>query len=618
MLFLLFLTILQTAAQEDPVVPVLRAIFNQHPTVSHHTVLILRDVEVLKTLLPDQPTRLIIKDKTPIRIQHTRGLIIFIGMLNISEILSMTEWTPETQFLLVQPSINTDNFVLNFKYQDSENHSLIMTPTDIFTNFRNLLTPDSPDSSPVWQNTKQVMREFWSKRIQNVVVIMPQQTNIYLYAIFPFSDHRCQDEILPTLINIWSSTTESFYKQLIPFPDKLGNLFGCPLEVCVVEVPPGLMLKDRMTLDGIEGKLVHEILSALNATLRINVKQDPKWFGNFTAMDHLFREITLWSSDIGAGLLLPTFPDKETDNVNFCTTVCLAWAVPNQLVPKSAFLVMADVFEPIVWYWVGFSIIAAMVVSAILAHVEGRPCSEVMKIFSITFGQSTRLPRVRSLKILFCNFMWFVLAFSMVYQAGFGSNRIVLRPAYQLKTPRDVLESEIELAGSFTAKRIFDRQNDNKINIRGMDTQNGLTKVAYEQKTAFLGIRITSKYFTRIITPDLRDLVYLQEECLIQYHPALALKHSSPYTAIAKSTVELLVEAGIVDHETKMYMTRVNFRHRFHRRHVRREPPPSVVIALHSIIRYGFGLSLFVFLAEHVLYYIGTRYREQQGLWVHH
>lgn len=590
----------------------------------HHLVLVFRGLEFKESLLPKDLTRYIIKGRLPKQVMRPTGVFVFQGLLSLEDILENILWTARTRFVVVEPRNRaTDRFFIeSYKYQNHRKQELIMTEKELKQDFDGLLMEEKSDSTMkiLWNDVINTMREFWKFRIQHLAVLVPQKRNVYFYTYFPFAEDHCQDEIVPTLVNVWSDTKKAFYKVPKLFSNKTENLFRCPLNITLNLIPPSVMHTTDRELDGIEGNLIMRILKNLNATPIFRIKHDFPSSSRYSAVDQLFWDVIEGGSDIGAGLLLPRLPveaeARSSDDVNFCITVCLTWAVPNESVPKPPLLVILDVFSSDLWWLVIYTLLLSATVYGVFLKVSPssryRFREEIFKLVSLTFGKSALLPRQTTLRVFLSSFLLFSFLLSTVYQAGFGSNRLVRLPIQQLKTTQQVLASRLEMVGTYAAKQILEQKvgltdGGDKVQIRPMDIQNALLKVAYEKKTAFLGLRLTSKYVTRILKPELRDLIYLQNECLVQYHPSLIFKPSSPYTRIAEETINRMVEAGFVDHFMKKAMSRIPVGQIRNKKRIRRSPHPTLESGDFLILKWGLFISFLAFIGEHLKYYYQSR-----------
>ncbi|XP_067636321.1 uncharacterized protein [Eurosta solidaginis] len=116
---------------------------------------------------------------------------------------------------------------------------------------------------------QQIFDYCWSHYIINVAVLVEVNPNdIELYTYFPFSRHHCKS-VEPKQINPKNSIPQMHSSTL--FPNKVKNLYGCPLSVALFNVPPYIILprpnQSELLFGGTEGQLLHLLANEINFTV---------------------------------------------------------------------------------------------------------------------------------------------------------------------------------------------------------------------------------------------------------------------------------------------------------------------------------------------------------------
>lgn len=114
------------------------------------------------------------------------------------------------------------------------------------------------DMNP-YRDMNKIFQYMWSKFIINVNIVVATSPNeLEMFTYFPYTPAHCS-RTAPVLINKFADS--SFRRAENYYPEKTGNLFGCPLRVATFNIAP-LMFATRgaaegeYELSGIDGELV--------------------------------------------------------------------------------------------------------------------------------------------------------------------------------------------------------------------------------------------------------------------------------------------------------------------------------------------------------------------------
>lgn len=592
----------------------------QHYT-SHRRqlILILREVNFDLSVISHSSTVKLHQDEiTDAVYQKFIGTRVIPTRADVSQILNTLRWSSQTRFIVFLPRKNaSDKFYLeDLKYQSIDFPGVI-SDSDIKRDFgRDVLSEDEKEfleniSTP----TVRILKQFWEQRITNAIVAVPQKSNIYFYTYFPYTKYDCPDKVVPVLLNIWYSKSARFYKYPIRFfGDKTRNLYKCPLNISLIPRPPGIVkLKSEGSVGGIEGGIIMHIVEKLNATpfFRFVDPEKANLNESVAAMNFVLDEIEKGISDLGAGLLVASISEgTHTDNINFGLTVCLVWVVPNQAKEKFFVSSIFEIFTPKLWVLLFiFLLLSGLIFWLVYRPARTNLSVHFFKIIALTLGKNTKIPTSNAPRLFLMCFIWYTIIVNTAFQAGLGRKNILEYSSNQLKTTKDIIERGLKLTGDDSTIHLF---QDNFIglikknvwkntSIHSMETLEALEKVGYERKTAYAGLRLVIRYYSRVLDPYLSDLIYIQKDCLIQYHPFLALKKNSPFTNRISELISRLIEGGFKDKLSRDLSDRMLRSGGKKKKSVRDFFGAQGALI---ILMFGLGLSFILFLCEHVVHYL--------------
>lgn len=272
----------------------------------------------------------------------------------------------------------------------------------------------------------QIFQHLWAEYIINVNIIWlaPENDNeAIVYTYFPYSRFFCGNafpiQLNQFIFGKWIHQTTNF------FPDKVSNMYNCPLNVVTVMSPPFMILNDD-GFDGIDGTLLRVLSQRMNFSVQVlkvksqgTVYLNGSSFGGFQMVIEKTANLTIGyvSSTAIRNLYMKSSYIYYTSN--------LKWITP----PGQLFTSFEKLFKPfreILWscilivFLLSFFAIFLMrfqsrsIQNFVLGQRNYSPSLNVVNIF---FGGSlTKLPRR--------NFARFILAHFMVYC-------LIIRSSYQ-------------------------------------------------------------------------------------------------------------------------------------------------------------------------------------------
>lgn len=129
----------------------------------------------------------------------------------------------------------------------------------------------------IYNCMSKVFDAFWSKHIVNVVLMFMShaRNEVLIYTFYPFSAFYCE-RAHPIQLNQYRDN--NFLKPIDYFPEKLSNLYGCPLSTVTFKNPPFMMYEQEETgavhVDGIEGIVLRVLSQRLNFNVNLYISPD--------------------------------------------------------------------------------------------------------------------------------------------------------------------------------------------------------------------------------------------------------------------------------------------------------------------------------------------------------
>ncbi|KAL0272520.1 UNVERIFIED_CONTAM: hypothetical protein PYX00_005456 [Menopon gallinae] len=510
-----------------------------------------------------------------------------------------------TLFMLVLKRIREgDNFFVDLEHQTIDFE--VITKSDIVLDFAGKYFNNR--TQQVWE-MEVAFRKFWQARVPNVIALVPTEKNIYFYTYFPFTRLNCPDEMVPVLMNVWFSSTGKFYRTHRLFPNKVDNVHLCRLNVSLISSPPGVMVEDG-NIDGIEGDMLKTVFQMMNATPAFHFvnPEEVSMNDSRTALSFLLEKVKSGESELGAGFLIPTAAYNNcTDDIHMGLGICLTWAVPNMRNMNGTMYSIMETFSCHVWLTIIFTMVASAVVLQLLDRKDGDTfTASAFRIVAAMLGKAVPIPQRFLPKAFLTLFIWYALLLGFTFQAGLGSNNILFGPPPQLESTRQIIESGFEIAGADSTIHLFNkdikliRSTGEEVPVEPMGVHNALFKVAFERRTAYIGLKLAIIYQIRFLNPELQDHIYVHSSCLINYQPFFALRKYSPFSHRVRFLTSALIEGGYKDNLEKKYLSRMT---RIKRGRQARSKGDALARNSLHVVAYGWCIGIGVFIAECLFYH---------------
>ncbi|XP_039430296.1 uncharacterized protein LOC120413502 isoform X1 [Culex pipiens pallens] len=237
----------------------------------------------------------------------------------------------------------------------------------------------------------------WSNNIVNVLVITKQYGEILMYSYFPYSADHCE-YTEPVLVDRW----DSGWDNINLFPNKLENLYGCPMRIASFDYPPFTMIarnscSGELRLIGYEGFLIDTIARKFNFSVELVVPEgNPQWgvIENNTALSGAFKMIVNLEVNLSVGGY--SVREERVALMEPSVTyhvVSLMLAVPPGR-PYTAFEKLFRPFTLITWLMIALYLLLGCLCIVVLRFYPN-------SIRNFTYGRRTGSPLINMLNSFF-------------------------------------------------------------------------------------------------------------------------------------------------------------------------------------------------------------------------
>lgn len=290
-------------------------------------------------------------------------------------------------------------------------------------------------SSEHWQKREMnlIFVDLWSKYIVNVNIIQDagkRTIDCNMFTYFPFSESYCE-KVYPVLLNTYRVGV-GFIKPAEHFPNKVRNLYQCPVSLVTFDVPPFIILKkdkNNKTIDisGFDGLFIKSLSKRMNFTLDKIILNRTAWgrmFMNGSATGAI-KMIMNQEVNMSIGYFTSSaIRNMFMSSTNVYYTSNLVWVIgPGQLL--TSFQRFHKPFHTEIWFFISLTFVISIVVISIIKcqKRENR---------NFVFGRNVKNPILNMTNVLLGgpmvvlpkqNFARFLLALFLMYT-------LVIRNAY--------------------------------------------------------------------------------------------------------------------------------------------------------------------------------------------
>lgn len=166
----------------------------------------------------------------------------------------------------IRPFVTICTCITHFNYFRHIFSEMTTTNYDYTGYFTIVLTEHSNNSQAI---VNEILKDCWSLYIANANVLAPADDyeTAILYTFYPFTSEHCE-HVKPIIHDQFMNGT--FLYKTPMFPNKLRNLFKCPLKMSTYQFAPFMDLTLQSNgsyyTDGIEGTMFRAMADRLNFT----------------------------------------------------------------------------------------------------------------------------------------------------------------------------------------------------------------------------------------------------------------------------------------------------------------------------------------------------------------
>ncbi|KAG4066557.1 hypothetical protein HA402_007193 [Bradysia odoriphaga] len=247
----------------------------------------------------------------------------------------------------------------------------------------------------LWRNQyiiiSKILNDCWSVYITNVMIVVSMESELdsrsAIYTYFPYTLHHCE-KTAPVVLNYFINN--SFLYDTDHFPDKLKNMYKCPLTLVTHNVTPFMILyrnhNDRSyRTEGIDGITFRVLSQQLNFTPIIEVP-------NKTNGSSYFMEMVMTGrANLTIGAFSFTIKRAETMSASSPYLYSsILFAVPK----GKAYTALQKLFLPFkmqIWIVMAIMLLCALIATTFLSETK-------LKFLT---GECNRTPFLNTISVLF-------------------------------------------------------------------------------------------------------------------------------------------------------------------------------------------------------------------------
>lgn len=282
-------------------------------------------------------------------------------------------------------------------------------------------------------NIKMMFEDMWSNYIINSNIVQlsaENQDECEVITYFPYTESHCE-EIHPVVINTFKKH-EGFVRDTKIFPNKMSNLFMCPISAAIFEVPPFLILAEQSELGahGFEGFFLHQLADRMNFTLVRKTLHEHPWgvlYENGSSSGAI-KMVMDKEVNLTGGFFLSSALRKiwMSSSYEYYTTN-LVWAIPAAH-PLNAAERFAKPFSVAIWLFTILVLIIGVIVICIINRcpqkvrdfIYGRNIKHpILNMINIALGGPlVRLPRRNFARTLLALYLIYTLVIRNAYSGA--------------------------------------------------------------------------------------------------------------------------------------------------------------------------------------------------------
>ncbi|KAG5681337.1 hypothetical protein PVAND_010782 [Polypedilum vanderplanki] len=278
---------------------------------------------------------------------------------------------------------------------------------------------------------EQATRLLWDLFIYNVNFLLKDSGEINLITFMPFTKEMNCGNTRPKIINQY--VNGSFWSEVQYYPEKLTNLFQCPVKVVTFNAPPMMMIKysdDSFQLYGVDGEMMTALAKELNFKIDVHHISDLIRWGSLVngTSTGAMRMVINNEVDLTVGMYTITYQrSKLMTSSEFYYSVPFILIVP----PGSTLTSLEKLFRPFqlhVWILLLLIFVIAFI-TVIIIRFQSKSVqdfvfgknnrSPILNILNGFLGSTqTILPKRNFARYLLITYLLFCLVKRSLYQGA--------------------------------------------------------------------------------------------------------------------------------------------------------------------------------------------------------
>lgn len=334
-----------------------------------------------------------------------------------------------------------------------------------------VLKTNASSKKTIIQSIQEILDFCWSLKMINLLLVTQVEDSPSIFTFFPYNEKSCGDSEMVEL-DRWVNST--FEKQVILYPLKVLELYGCPVVVTALSRFPHIVTKrwangSLKTIQGVEGNLIKMLAGLLNFTLKLVEPKDVyQWgFWNGSQWTGASGDLIHGRADIGVGAYLPDLNMLHViDFSHGYDTIDLIWATPTFEKISTIAKLLAP-FKKNIWFLIILTILFLIFLLNYIKTKIPLKSYQVEKvsifILGLTLGMSIKMPNGRFVCYVISIWMWMAMVLRSLYQASLVDYLTHNEYVDRVTTMKEMIEQNFQFYGTHQSAGFMENVSDKTV-----------------------------------------------------------------------------------------------------------------------------------------------------------